>query len=65
MKRLGKKPVGCQYDDCSRKATTLAYSRPRGKVLKVCDAHARTVADADSPEYLHSCENCGCLLPIN
>jgi len=55
----------CEYLHCEKEATVLVYSRNENKVLICCPNHAETVAREDHPEYTHSCENCGCVLPIN
>jgi len=50
----------CEWGVCKDKATTLAYDRSGDKVLRVCENHISSVANADRPEYVSSCPNCGC-----
>ncbi len=61
-----QKPHGrCQVQGCVQEATGTVYSRGESQVLVCCDEHRRTSLDADLPAHIHSCENCGCLLPVN
>ena len=43
-----------------------AYSRYARKVVRVkTEKDACAIADEGNPEYLHICEKCGCILPVN
>ena len=64
MRRI-KKDNKCEYMNCGGNATYVVYSRKKRKVLLCCDVHSEIVQDEELPEYFHTCENCGCLLPIN
>jgi len=64
MRRINPHMV-CEKGQCENTATHMVYSRRAGKVLVCCEAHADFVADESGPEYTHTCENCGCILPIN
>ena len=55
----------CSYEDCTKEADTLVYSRKLHKVIKTCYDHAQIVVDEGSPEYIEDCPNCGCLIPVN
>lgn len=55
----------CEYGSCQKPATSLVYSRVDGSVMVCCEGHTDTVGDEGHPEYNHTCENCGCYLPIN
>ena len=55
----------CESGDCQRPATHMAYSRKAKTVLVCCESHSDSVADEGQPEYVTTCKNCGCLLPIN
>jgi len=59
---LGNK---CEFPNCKRNATTLAYSRHLKKVGKYCEGCAGDVALEDSPEYIINCEHCGCRQGVN
>jgi hypothetical protein len=64
MKKI-KKGMKCEYAKCTDDATTLVYSRKLSKVLACCDLHAGSVIKEEGPEFEHTCENCGCILPVN
>lgn len=55
----------CEYPDCDKKATGTVYSRNLEKVIVCCAVHTTVAQDERTPEYFHTCENCGCNLPIN
>ncbi len=55
----------CEYADCDRDATDLAYSRHMQSVMALCQTHRETVMDEGHPEYHDYCANCGCGNPIN
>lgn len=62
----------CQYPDCEQDATTIAAGReswrgsePELPVGVYCDVHAEVAAEQGSPEYTHTCVNCGCRQGIN
>lgn len=63
---------------CGRPANCLAFQRGVGhynedydwvrsqdEVKRVCQECVGACVEADNPAYTHSCENCGCHLPIN
>lgn len=55
----------CQYPECDNKATHIAYGREEKEPKLYCDVHADVVCDQQSPEYVTSCPNCGCLFGVN
>ncbi len=55
----------CEVDECPAMTTSIVYSSARGEVLLCCEAHAYQVVDEGSPEYHHTCPNCGCEQPIS
>lgn len=65
MRRFPENGDECEFGDCHETAKWLAYSRRNGCVMALCEHHQVVVVDEDSPEYHHTCENCGCELPIN
>lgn len=55
----------CQYEDCSITPNTFAYSRSLSKIGAYCSKHYIKVIDECSPEYLDSCDLCGCQKGVN
>lgn len=55
----------CEYEDCEKKATEIVYSRDECKVMLACGICKEIIEDEDSPEYLDTCPNCKCIMPIN
>ncbi len=58
-------PDKCYAFGCDEPGTLLTYDRTLGRVIGLCPTHSAIVADNSNPEYHHTCENCGCVLPIN
>ena len=66
MERIEKEfAMKCEYEDCNKEAEMMVYSSRQDKVMNACWEHAKRIVDEDSPEYHHSCPNCGCLMPVN
>lgn len=55
----------CEYSDCTEIADSLVYDRAANTVKDVCDRHAYVILDDTCPEYITSCPNCGCGIPVN
>lgn len=55
----------CEFKGCRRMAGRMAYSKSKEVVMKLCKPHAKMVLEHHSPEYVMSCQNCGCHIPVN
>ena len=64
MRKL-RKGVKCEYEDCTRDATEIVYSRNLKRVILCCDAHSYVIIKEGGPEYLDYCQNCGCRQGVN
>ena len=55
----------CENGDCKAKATDIVYSNNLRTVIFCCEPCSDLVVDEGNPEYLDSCNNCGCRQGIN
>jgi len=55
----------CEAKGCDNKASAMAYSRNKRKVIICCSGCTYLILEENNPEYHDSCANCGCELPIN
>lgn len=55
----------CEVEGCDVKSRCLVYSRHLSKVIICCNTHTNEVSDETFPEYIDTCDNCKCRLPIN
>jgi len=67
IKRL-RPGQGCEHPDCTKPATGLVkdVDPETGEdiVLAVCDKHDNAILDARAPEYIVTCPNCDCRIPV-
>ena len=59
----------CEFPNCGKPATGLVMDvDPKTYediVLAVCDKHDDLILNARAPEYIVSCPNCSCRIPVN
>jgi len=55
----------CEYEGCEGMSETIVYDREENKFLHTCHDHSCLVVEKDSPEYWHTCPNCGLDQGIN
>jgi hypothetical protein len=56
--------VPCDYKDCNEKGTYITWGK-KSELGIYCYKHSDKVEDEGFPEYVSTCNLCGCNNPVN
>jgi len=55
----------CCLEACKNKAVAIVFDRSNEDVKAYCEDHYLVAAHSSKPEYVNTCPNCRCYIPVN